>query len=130
MIRRQRHHERLAAYDLTRYGWLRDWRPYEGHVQAVFSKRVELLRHSHRLKFNPDLLMTSAKEAYRLADVLVVHAVADRNAQTPDFAAPRTPSDECRAIGARENLSRLVEELLACVRQLDASLRAPEQGRL
>jgi hypothetical protein len=75
-----------------------------------------LLRYSHRLQFNPDLLMTSAKQAYRLADVLVVHAVAHGNAQTSDFAAPGAASDECRAIGARENLSRLVQELLACVR--------------
>ena len=54
----------------------------------------------------------------------------DANAETKHIAAPDAPRNDGRPIGAREDVSCLVEKQLPCLGQLDATFRPSKQRRL
>jgi hypothetical protein len=66
-------------------------------------------------------------EPYRRGDIGLIHTEPNADAETRHIAAPDTPRNDGRPIGAREDISRLVEKQLPCFGQLDAAFRPAKQ---
>jgi hypothetical protein len=69
-------------------------------------------------------------EPYRRGDIGLIHTEPNADAETRHIAAPDTPRNDGRPIGAGQDISRLVQKHLPRLGQLDATFRPSEQRRL